>query len=478
MARNKKQKQRKRNTGYGNPRAKQNVAQGSAGTATRFLANTGTVWPPMPSLQNTVHLAMQFTFQVTERWQQDRLLASQLLQATELVRHAVTTVPYYRDKFRDQPWLSHSAMTWEDFQNLPLLGRTDIQNAGKALVSEAIPGSHGPHYEVRSSGSTGRPVQVLGTGLTDIYVRAFSMRGHLWHGRDLSAKCVNIRSAPTKTNPAGKYTWSAVLDGGEDVRLDINLPIGVLLDQLVREDPDYLQTHPYTLKGLIKNSLERNMRPKSLREARTFGEALDPDVRELARAHWGVEVIDNYSAMEVGMIAMQCPENENLHIQSESVLVEVLDDDGRPCLPGQVGRVVITALHNFATPLIRYAIGDYAEVGDTCACGRSLPVLKRILGRQRNFLVLPSGEKLFPEARITLTDIAPGIQQFQLTQKSLQEIEVKLVVASPLSSSTEAQMVESLVKKFGHPFDYQFVYVDDIPRGANGKFEEFISEVL
>ena len=77
-----------------------------------------------------------------------------------------------------------------------------------------------------------------------------------------------------------------------------------------------------------------------------------------------------YSSQEVGYIALQCPENESYHIQAENVLVEILDDDGLPCEPGEVGRVVVTALHNLATPLLRYDIGDYAEVGSPCSCGR------------------------------------------------------------------------------------------------------------
>jgi phenylacetate-CoA ligase len=55
---------------------------------------------------------------------------------------------------------------------------------------------------------------------------------------------------------------------------------------------------------------------------------------------------------------------------------------------------VVTPLHNFAMPLIRYAIGDYAEAGPPCACGRGLPVLARILGRARNLLTLPHGERI------------------------------------------------------------------------------------
>jgi len=311
-----------------------------------------------------------------------------------------------------------------------------------------------------------------------MYLMALTMRGHLWHGRDLTAKNVDIRTARTNENSQKKYHWAPVPDAGESVRLDINLPINGLLEQLAHEDPVYLQTHPYSLKGLIENSVERGVRLKNLREIRTFGEALDQGIRDAARTHWGVRVINNYSAMEIGTIAHQCPESENLHVQSESVLVEVLGDDDKPCSPGEVGRVVVTALHNFATPLIRYEIGDYAEVGEACACGRGLPVLMRILGRERNFLVLPGGEKRFPEAWRTLTDIAPEIRQFQLIQKSVGDILLKLVLASPLTQTKESQLTSYLTEKFGHEFNYQFLYVDEIPRSVNGKFEEFMSEVL
>lgn len=446
--------------------------------AKKTAEDFGMIWPYIPPLPQAIPLALQFSFQVSEWWPTERLLENQMRQISALLQHAATSAPYYHEKLRDHPLPSLSHMTMDAFQTLPLLRRADIQNAGKALASKAIPNSHGNPFEVRSSGSTGRPIRVLGTGLTGIYIRALTMRGHLWHRRDLSAKNVDIRTARASGTPTKKYRWSTVPDAGESVRLDINLPIDVLLEQLIHEAPVYMQTHPYTLKGLIESSVERGIRPESLRQVRTFGEALDQGIRDAARTHWDVEVIDNYSAMEIGTIAHQCPESENLHVQSESVLIEVLGDDGTPCSPGEVGRVVITALHNFATPLIRYEIGDYAEVGEACACGRGLPVLKRILGRQRNFLVLPSGEKRFPESWKLLTDIAPEIRQFQLLQKAVENIVIKLVVASPLANAKELQIAHHLNEKFGHPFDYQFIYVEDIPRSANGKFEEFKSEVL
>ena len=126
---------------------------------------------------------------------------------------------------------------------------------------------------------------------------------------------------------------------------------------------------------------------------RTFGEILEPVCRATCQQVFGVKVVDMYSSQEVGYIALQCPEHEHYHVQAENLLVEVLAEDGRGCGPGEVGRVVVTTLHNFAMPLLRYDIGDYAEVGASCPCGRGLGVLTRILGRQRNLLVLPDGRR-------------------------------------------------------------------------------------
>jgi phenylacetate-CoA ligase len=470
MARSKKPK------GYGTrPGSPSRVRQAGVKQASA-AANTGMVWPvPYPKAHATA-LAMQFKFQASEWWSSDRLLANQLRQVDCLLRHALKTVPYYREKFRGQPAVSGAPLTVEEFRQLPLLQRMDIQTAGKALVSKALPESHGKAFEVKSSGSTGRPIQVLGTDLTNMYVAALTMRGHLWHRRDGTCRNVDIRTAKA-AGARRQSVWMPVPDAGKSIRLDINSPIDKLLDQLVVEDPVYLQTHPHTLMGLIEDSTARGLLPRSLREARTFGEALAPHIRAAARQHWGIDVVDNYSAMETGTVAHQCPESENLHVQAESVLVEVLRDDDTPCQAGEVGRVVITSLHNFATPLIRYEIGDRAEVGEACGCGRGLPVLTRIVGRERNFLVLPTGEKRFPEARYMLMEVAPQIRQFQIIQKVPEKMEIKLVIDEPLTRQAIDRLTQTMNDKFGYPFEYEFFYADDIPRAPNGKFEEFKSEV-
>ncbi|MEK9723127.1 MAG: hypothetical protein VW405_06535, partial [Rhodospirillaceae bacterium] len=98
-------------------------------------------------------------------------------------------------------------------------------------------------------------------------------------------------------------------------------------------------------------------------------------------------------------------------------------------------------LHNFAMPFLRYAVGDFAEVGEACPCGRGLPVLNRIIGREQNMLSLPGDAKRWTplsEGGIRkLLKLAP-IREYQFVQKSLDEMEVRLVVARPLSADEAA----------------------------------------
>ena len=158
-------------------------------------------------------------------------------------------------------------------------------------------------------------------------------------------------------------------------------------------------------------------------------------------------------------------------------MVEVLNDDGRPSQPGQIGRIVITALNNFAAPMIRYENGDYAEVGTPCNCGRGLPVLNRIAGRFNNLVVLPSGDKITPTfmSQAVLTDLP--INQIQLVQKSVNEIEARLVVGRPLNDAEEKRFAKEFADALGHDFDFKFTYLDEIPRLASGKYEVFRCEI-
>jgi phenylacetate-CoA ligase len=174
----------------------------------------------------------------------------------------------------------------------------------------------------------------------------------------------------------------------------------------------------------------------------------------------------------MGFIALQCPRHEHYHVQSESVLVEVLDEDGEPVRPGEIGRVVLTSLHNFAMPLIRYAIGDYAEAGAPCPCGRGLPVLKRILGRSRNRVSMPDGRRAWPDVG-ALRAAIPGAEQIQVVQQGADAVEVRYARDLALSPEEERESGERIRAALGHPFGLTFTGPAPIPRQPNGKLETF-----
>jgi phenylacetate-CoA ligase len=363
-----------------------------------------------------------------------------------------------------------------------------VQAAGERLFSASVPAEHGPVSKLFTSGSTGRPLLALGTGVTQLLWNAFTLRDHLWHRRVSGGRLAAIRSLPTeiarppeglRSNDWGPAT-AGIVDTGSAATLNIHSTVAEQVDWLEREDPDYLLTYPSVVLALAKHFAASGRKLPRLREVRTFGELLEPHVRAAVSEAWGLRIVDMYSSQEVGYLALQCPKHEHYHVQSEGVLVEVLDDGGRPCTPGEIGRVVITPLHNYAMPLLRYEIGDFAEVGAGCPCGRGLPVLSRILGRQRNMAILPDGSRRWPSIELAgREDLAdfPPIEQFQVIQRSLQSLEMALVMARPLSANEEHLMTGWLQEAFGYPFEVNFRYVQEIPRSAGGKYEEFRCEV-
>ncbi len=163
---------------------------------------------------------------------------------------------------------------------------------------------------------------------------------------------------------------------------------------------------------------------------------------------------------------------------AESLIVEVVDECDAPCAAGKVGRLVVTDLHNFATPLVRYDIGDYAEVAGPCACGRGLPALKRILGRERNLILMPDGSRHWPLVGFALFRTVAPVLQYQLIQETRDSIEVRLVVGHALSGAEEDGLRQVIQGTLGHPFALRFSYfADRIPPGPNGKCEEFVCKI-
>jgi phenylacetate-CoA ligase len=437
----------------------------------------GVSWPAIPSQNGALTLALVHQLEQTQWLAPKRLLESQLEQLAVLLRHAHATVPHYKARWAGA-YDPAAPLSYERLAQLPLLTRRDLQDHFAALRSANAPAAHGAPEERRTSGSTGAPVRFLATPLDGLFWSAFTLRDHSWHRRDLGQTLAVIRR---ETESSDVANWGPATAGlvatGRALGRSIQESAASHLDWLLEQNPGYFYSYPSLVAEMARLSIARRVRPRNLREVRTLAEALGPEVRALVRQAWDVPLTDVYSASETGYLALQCPDHEHYHVQSENVLLEVLDEAGTPCTPGQVGRVAVTPLHSFAMPLIRYDIGDYAELGEPCPCGRGLPVLKRILGRVRNMLVTADGGKYWPIfGTRALMESAP-LRQVQFVQKDFTTIEARIVAERPLMPDQEARIRERVLSMLPTGLGLRFAYVDSLPRSASGKFEEFVSEV-
>jgi len=153
----------------------------------------GEHWPSFPNQAGSQILALLFQLEKTQYLPPSEILGNQFLQLNEIFKHASRTVPYYKKKFKAAGFRRSTEITPELWQQVPVLSRSIVQEHQEDLLSKRIPASHGHTNIIRSSGSTGKPIQVTGTDVTQFFYRVFAMRDHFWHQRDFSGKMAVIR---------------------------------------------------------------------------------------------------------------------------------------------------------------------------------------------------------------------------------------------------------------------------------------------
>ncbi len=441
-------------------------------------------WPPYLAKFPATLKEVVRGLEAADRAPAEEIALGQQSQLLLLLEWAAANVPYYRSQGALKAALKvlrrDPGKFDEEWRKLPRLSKETLRSDGARLIAPKVLQAHLPLAPVRTSGSTGIPVEIQTTAVTRLLWEALAVREHLWQKRDFARRLGVIRSyVPSEGLRDGidRPSWGPPVADlyrtGPASVVHVKQPVEVLVAWLRRFDPHYLLAYP-SVAAAIFDALGPSGRTPALEEIRLMSEPVDAAFEEQLKSDWGVRVTDIYSANENGKIAMRCRERENLHVQPEGIFVEILREDGGRCAPGESGEVVLTSLHNLAMPLIRYRIGDYATVGEPCDCGRASLVIGRVLGRVKNMAVAPDGRRYYPISLYKIRAV-PAIRQSQWVQTARDAIELRAVLDHPLTEAETQKAIETVRETLGHPYHVNVVAVDSIARGPTGKYEEFLS---
>lgn len=312
----------------------------------------------------------------------DELRERQFEQLVQVARHHQQHSLLLRERLRIAGLEPEDLATPEGLARLPPMRRRLVQRPGEEVFAARIPASHAPIAEASTSGSTGEPVIVRRTGLNALDWQAHVVRSHSWHlpgGRGLRFCALRPRIDEAIERPDWGAPSAAFFATGPMLGLPNHWAMERQAERIAAFAPDILLAYPSNIAGLADVAAKGG--PSfGLLQFRAMGETLTDDVRAEVAHRFGCPTVDCYTCEETGYVAIECPQSALHHVMAETLIVEILDDAGRPAREGESGRVVLSDLRNYATPLIRYEIGDRAAPGPPCPCGRGLPTLSGIQG--------------------------------------------------------------------------------------------------
>jgi len=404
-----------------------------------------------------------------------RLLRSQFWPPERLRRYAeehlaatlraARRIPFYRERIDSTPGR-------HDLATVPLLPRREIPALEQSVRSLHPAGTQFVDSS-RTSGSTGMPVSFLYDGAhqaSRFAARARYLRAHRWSPLARNAWIVSIGMQ----SPDGFFSRHARWFGARFI--SHLTPLDELARWLRDLDPVCLYAYPVNLDGLSRLFEAKRWRLPSLRKILAGSEVLEPSVRQRTQRVFGVDVADNYGSTEA-FVAWECPAG-SYHVNAEHVWLEILDDAGRPVAPGRMGRVVVTTLHNRLMPLVRYEIGDHAVAASgRCRCGRTLPLVGAIAGREINLFLDARGERFVPWHLFRPLTAREWIRQFQIIQRAPGAFTVRFVADHAMMPGDEADVASHFETVIAGPVSIRFERREVIERAASGKFMMALNEM-
>lgn len=370
----------------------------------------------------------------------------QLERLRAILMTAERTTPYYRKLFWEHNFDPKLFNDIKDLQKLPILTKTQLKTEVDQFYSfEAMQDA----IELHTSGTTGEPLKVFTSKAQWIVEQGVIWRHWKWAGFKLGDRMAIIRSySPAPGMPLYKldrlrnWMYFSANHLSEAHCLEY-------LQVLQQWRPAFLRGYPTSLALLAKVALDKQIKLPSLKAALTASETLLDMQRDVIREAFGIEVFDHYGQAEITAMLHECEAHNGLHIDSEYGYVELL-----PTAVPHEYRIIATNLHNTAMPLIRYETGDIAVLREqrACSCGRTLPIIDAIKGRQDDYLYHAEGYSIPTVNFYTFFSKIEQIYRFQIIQYAAQQVEIRVLLKQDCDAAAcLAKIKAEMDYRFGFP---------------------------
>ncbi len=390
---------------------------------------------------------------------------------SQLLKFVLKNNRYYQNKYKGFD-------AFNDFSHLPLLNKEELRENYKNIIS----GSSTEKLDlIKTSGSTGIPLKLYRDRVIFGYTLASVYRAHRWLGLDIGSKEAMLWGVPT----AFKEKWKAK---SRDFLLnrfrekEYNISEQTLLDfykKIKRNRPDYIFGYSSMVYEFALFLKEKGLdgKPLKLKAAICTAESIHGYQRTLTEAVLGCRVISEYGAAETGIISFECGHGAH-HISDDCIYLEIVDENNKPLPKGETGRVLVTVLNSFSSPIIRYELGDFAKISEKkCDCGVNLSVLDNITGRTSDVVITPEGKSfhsiIFYYIMKDIAEKGCVIKQFKVHQTSIDQLIFHIVKAKEFSPEVEDYLKKKVIKTFGESMKIEFRYHKNIDRKKSGKLRDF-----
>lgn len=447
------------------------------GLYTSLAANV--LFPLHEKLKKHSTVAVMRELERTQWLSVEQIRTLQLRRLREFLNECVAHVPYYHDVFRSLGLDPGSISSIADLARLPLLTKDIVRREFDRLRSDIIE----PMRLFSTTGSTGDPLRFNISKTRISHEVAAKWRATRWWGVDVGDREIVVWSSPIELNRQDRIRrvrdWllrSKLISSEAMSSADMDRYIAMIR----RFRPKMLYGYPSSMTLIAQRAQERSVRLDDLgiRVAFCTAERLYPHQAEVLRRVFGCPVADGYGGRDSGYIANECPHG-GLHITAEDIIVEIVDEEGRPVAPGVPGEVVVTHLYSTGFPFVRYRNGDVAVLDEgQCACGRGLPLMKEVRGRTNDILLAEDGSMVHDVAIAMVLRDTHGVNAFKVIQETLQHCRLQLVTDTRFCRDVGEDKIRATFRaRLGRSVRLQIEYVDAIEPERSGKYRYVVSKI-